>query len=368
MRCWVVFGTWKLRHNEPMSPGEAVLRLIPLRLAPDLSRSTVNVKICAETFASDGRRIDGDDRSDPWSGLLPSLEEEIPLALAVEEDGRLVIRHALMRIVEPIAQFFRVEDPGGSAGLAERIAAVNQAGHLILSNHECFYVKDEQDIELEQKLTLGKPYQYLELCLRLCRALAAGEAPGFQPQLGDELQHWSYDNWFYEIRPNEKREGGYLSVISYCKKKRSWDDPMFMFKKKIYDVDSLERWERNFENQRVEGDKKEALERYFGYPIAPLPTWRRTRADVAFESDAGNIFMVNFDDCRVDAGAPECRLQQGEIEYLKTRGKPDRAQIYADFERLVAFTESKLRDWGYSPSRTHYSKLTFLKEYVEARR
>jgi hypothetical protein len=261
-----------------------------------------------------------------------------------------------------------VQDPGEVAGpLWKRIAQINEEQHLVLSNHECFYIKDEQDIELEQKLTLGISYPYLELCTRLYRALADGEAPGFRPQLGDEFQFWSYDNFFYEIQPNERREAGYVSVISYCKRKRAWNDPMFMFKKKIYAVDTLERWERNFENQWVEGDKGEALSSYFGYPIEPLPTWRRTRCDVAFESDAGNIFMVNFDDCRViDGAAGRGRLQQAEVEYLKTRGTPQRASIYADFERVVAFTERKLGEWGFQPERTHRSKLTFLKEYAEA--
>lgn len=366
-RYLVAFGSWKLRHNEPLNPDEAVLRLMPLLEPPaELQRVACVVDITQSSFAQSGVVLDTRGDEEPWIGRIPDLADEVPLALVAEQDGELRLTHLLMRLAEPVAQFYRVdEQPYAALPLWQRISELNEQGHLRLSNHECYYLKDQQDIELEQKLSLDAPFPYLELCLRLRRSLADGEAPGFRAQYGDEYQFWSYDNFFYEIQPNERREAGYVSVISYCKKKRSWDDPMFMFKKKIYSEDSLERWERNFENQRVEGDKQAALRDYFGYPIAALPTWRRTRCDVAFESDAGHVFMVNFDDCRVwDAEPGSERLQQVEVEYLKTRGVPDRASIYEDFNRLVAFVEQKVQDWGFTSRRTHYSKLTFLKDYV----
>jgi hypothetical protein len=362
----LVFGSWKVRHNEPLAPGEAALRLLPLADGRAPAGNTWSLRMERASFLPEGQCIGANGHSEPWSGLLPDPADEVPLALVRQGPTGPRIEYLLMRLLEPLAQFFRVTDPGPvETPLWRRIAELYQRDHLLLSNHECYYVKDQQDIELEQKLDLGVPYPYFELCIRLYRALADGEAQGFRPQLGDEFQQWSYDNFFYEIQPNERRDAGYVSVISYCKRKANWNDPMFMFKKKIYDLDTLERWERNFENQWVDKDMGAALGDYFGYPVAKLPTWRRSRCDVSFESEAGNIFMVNFDDCRVvDGEAPRNRLQQCEIEYLKTRGVPDRTTIYADFERVVAFTEAKLAQWGLRPTRTHLSKLTFLKTYA----
>jgi hypothetical protein len=77
--------------------------------------------------------------------------------------------------------------------------------------------------------------------------------------------------------------------------------------------------------------------------------------------------MVNFDDCQVHDDPGEAgRLQQCEIEYLKTRGVPDRNAILDDFQALVAEVERHLAQRGLAPQRSTRSKLTFLREHAAA--
>src|SRR4051812_30898301 len=185
-----------------------------------------------------------------------------------------------------------------------------------------------------------------------------------RPKYTQEFQNWSYDNYLYEILPNPQGDAGYVSVLCYCTKKHRWNDPMYMYKKKVYNEDSLERWERNYKNQWVDRDKKELLEKYFGYPIRELPPWRRSRCDLGVESVVhGNVFMINIDNCQIHDGyAASRQLQQCEIEYLKTRGVPQLDAIYEDFWNLVGHVRDAFQRIGIDSITTHYSKLTWLRD------
>jgi hypothetical protein len=238
--------------------------------------------------------------------------------------------------------------------------------HVQLNNFECLYIKGMPDTELEQKFNIRNSYHYYTLNRKWYQELAEGRVEGFAPQLGDEIQHWSYDNNLARILPNSKQVSGYVSIMYWSKKKTTaWDEPSVTLKKKLFHEDALERWERNYADQTVKGTPEETLAAFFDLPLKRMPDWRRTRLDIACDAlETGNIFMVNFEDTRIkNVPSSEGRLQQCEIEYLKTRGEPDEELIREDFETLAQQVEKFMTRMGLVFERSNYSKLSFLEDY-----
>ncbi len=367
---FVVSGAWKLRHNEVEQLDDCYLALHPLQPACDPAAYTLLIELDELCDRSHGFGIAPNGQRVALEALPEYVRDDssMPLALAVLDDEHIRLTHACLRVDPERVQFMRLPaayaKPSDTV-LWQQIATFNAEQHLFFANHECYFIKHHDTIELEQKFNFTTNFSYLRNCQRIYDALTGGHFPGFAPKYDDEFQLWSFDNYLYEIIPDERDEAGYVSMLHYCKKKRNWNDPMFMYKKKMYAQDTLERWERNYQNQWVERDKQELLEEFFGYKTSPLPPWRRTRADVPAESVyGGNVFLINLDDCRVfDGRGPHARLQQCEIEYISTHGQPDPQLIYAEFWNLVDQVHTFLSGLGLGPVKTYYSKLTWLRDY-----
>lgn len=367
---YFVFGCWKIRHNEPLNPEERTLAFIKAGAGVDRSHHSVFVDFrggpCFE-FALADTEVVGKPTYLPAN--LSHRNAEIPLAI-VELRGRsYYVTHLVTRIEERVTHF--IVPPRGPEEMRDcllnDLISAFESNHLELNNFECFYNKGLTDIELEQKYNITQPYDYHAVNMAWFSALSDGEYAGLRPQLGDELQHWSYDNDFCDILPNADKVLGYVSAMHWSRKRKvGYDEPVVTFKKKMYAEDALARWERNYHNVRVNSTPEEALAEYFNLPLRRLPSWRRTRYDLACECiESGNIFMVNFEDSRVtDDRSARGRLQQCEIEYLKTRGTPQDERIYSDLEYVSNIVEQFMHDLGLSFERTNYSKLTFLREYA----
>jgi len=289
------------------------------------------------------------------------------------EGETLQVTHLLTRVEKHITHLLKPPHPIAACRaeqLIETLRAGFEVNHLYLNNFECYYIKGMPDTELEQKFNITGEYDYHVLNRLWYEALSDRCVEGFVPQLGDEIQHWAYDNDFCRIKPNPELMAGYVSIMHWSRvRKSSWDDPVVTYKKKLYREDALERWERNYAGQYIHGTPEESMTSFFKLPLASLPAWRRTRYDMACEAvETGNIFMINFEDSRVRNDYSQCgRLQQCEIEYLKTRGQPKEHLIYSDLEKLSRKVEAFMHSIGLVCERTNYSKLTFLEEYVEKR-
>ncbi|PUA41315.1 hypothetical protein C5U62_32595 [Pseudomonas protegens] len=373
---FVAYGNWKLRFAQPtLDDSERLLRLYRLPADLDASSHTLLEDLAAQIDTNYCIEISADGAESVGSQPAKTSNlfgDEIPLAVVEHSsDKQYRIHHRLTRIDPWIVHLIRIGSPVfvPERTLWKTLAASFDKDHLQLNNWECFYIKGLPDTELEQKFHIEGNFPYFSVCKAWWERVDGRQIPGVVPQLGDEIQYWSYDNHFCEITENTKGDNGYVSVMQYCKRKSSWDDPLFTFKKKVFNEDALERWERNYENQWLQGDPVTALSEYFDYPLKRLPDWRRTRLDLACEiTETGNLFMVNFEDCRVHGAHENAtgngRLQQCEIEYLKTRGTPDESLIYRDFERITQEVERFMDELGLKYQRTNYSKLTFLREYV----
>lgn len=372
---FIVYGDWTIRHNEPLPEQRAVLSL---RRAPESFRA--NHHSLFADLRSDllefGEISSGGLRRNVDAKYVASVNlaaGELPLAL-VELDGDMLrVTHLLTRVEKNVTHL--IKPPYAVAACrAEHLLDVLREGfeanHLYLNNFECYYIKGMPDTELEQKFNIKGEYDYHVLNRQWYEALSDGRIDGFAPQLGDEIQHWAYDNDFCRITPNPERIAGYVSIMHWSRvRKSSWDDPVVTYKKKLYSEDALERWERNYADLRIVGKPEEAMASFFKLPLNPLPAWRRTRYDMACEAvETGNIFMINFEDSRVrNDYSQDGRLQQCEIEYLKTRCQPDEHLIYADLAKLTDKVEAFMKSIGLVCERSNYSKLTFLEGYVQKR-
>ena len=372
---FIVFGDWTIRHNEPLPEQRAVLSL---RRAPEkvlAHHHSLLLDLRAELPVFGEITAGGLTRSSE-AICIPCVNlaaHELPLAVVALDGDMLHVTHLLTRVEKHITHLIKAPLPLVACRVESLIDTLRESfevNHLYLNNFECYYIKGMPDTELEQKFNIKGEYDYHVLNRQWYEALSDGRIEGYFPQLGDEIQHWAYDNDFCRIQPNPDRVAGYVSIMHWSRvRKSSWDDPVVTYKKKLYDEDALERWERNYADQRVIGTPEEAMVSFFKLPLTSLPAWRRTRYDMACEAvETGNIFMINFEDSRVrNDYSQRGRLQQCEIEYLKTRGQPDERLIYADLEKLTDKVEAFMQGIGLICERSNYSKLTFLEEYVQVR-
>lgn len=374
MTHYIIFGSWKIRHDEPLKAHEKSLRLYTHDVIDSHDHS---VYVDLRTTYADCLELNEGALVEKHFSVPETLENisenALPLAIVSEASNQWTISHLTTRLEKHVTHLIKI--PGGSisstsANLLSRLTDTFDRHHIKMNNFECFYIKGMPDTELEQKFDIKGEYDYHLLNKLWYAALDGGKLIGLAPQLGDEIEHWSYDNDFCKILPNAEKMAGYLSIMHWSRlKKTNWDQPVVTFKKKLYDEDALERWERNYAGQFIEGTPEESLARYFKLPLWRLPSWRRTRYDIACEVLAtGNIFMVNFEDSRVrDDRSESGRLRQCEIEYLKTRGTPDGECIYKDLEAISRQVEKFMSDFGLSAERSNYSKLTFLENYIAAK-
>lgn len=367
----VIFGSWKVRHAEPLDRSE---RTLVFCAVPD--RLQVGASIAADLRGQLARVAIYRDRLEEANGVHVAQNlsgDDVPLAIAEFVGPMVTITHLLTRVEVHKSHFLSVSPLSVTIpdqDLVGALFALCDQEHLRLCNYECLYYKGLPDTELEFKFNIRTSYNFYSINRLFYEKLDRGEIEGFMPQLGDEIQHWSYDNNLCEILPNAEGVGGYVSIMYWSKKKRAnWDERTVTFKKKLFHEDTLERWERNYHNLYVQGTPEESLASYFDLPLASCPDWRRTRLDIACEAnDTGNIFFLNFEDSRVyNDSSPEGRLQQCEIEYHKSRGVPDDDLIYRDFERIGQAMENFLAEIGLPYEKSNYSKLSFLKDYMASK-
>ncbi|MGW7051080.1 hypothetical protein [Streptomyces sp. NPDC054887] len=287
----------------------------------------------------------------------------------VTADGERAHVHSQVRFLADDACFIRITPEPVATSQVEDLGWLAEAVRLhaeqflFLNNHQRYYRKCFGGKELEYKYTLTPPVDSWTLTVELYQDLLAGGLPGYLMEYRDEFQAWDYLNHLFEVTgPEEDR--GYVSFIPTT-------DGKHLLKRKWYAQDAFERRESHTYGLDLADDGRfeEYIREELKVRAVRLPSFRRVRYDVNFESvRTGHVYGIFFDHCSL-VEAREVTLNQCELEYLRSRVavEPDEAEVLAEMTEIVAWLEAFLRARGLSDERGFYSKRTFLKDAVAAR-
>ena len=222
---------------------------------------------------------------------------------------------------------------------------------------QCIRFDDEYEIEV--KFTVLDETQPWTVADALARAVQNRQLDGFIPDLGNEMQRWTYGQYTFEVlSPLERR--GYIAFVTT-------HDGTFAVKFKFFDKDSLRRYERIVDDERLEpSDFRSYISAAIGdAELRELPYLTRTRFDVNVESAAaGHFYGLEMDEVH-SAGQV---MRQLEIEYHRSRAcyGVDAGTIEPELFRLADQVDALFTAWGIRSERGYLSKLSFLRGVAEA--
>ncbi|MFF8292640.1 hypothetical protein ACF068_25870 [Streptomyces sp. NPDC016309] len=392
-RAWLALGGLHLLNGTaPLAAGDAVVLVeLDAPVERDFPGNTVvlhwdrlgPLELAARTVDGTARHTAKARGEELFPGMLPgtALTEAVtavtggpagPLVplFYITADGDRAHVHSQIRFLAEDACFIRITSEAVDTAGVEDLAWLPEAVRLhaeqflFLNNHQRYYRKCFQGNELEYKYTLAPPVDTWTLTVELYRSLLAGDLPGYVMEYRDEYQAWDYLNHLFEVTGPTEAERGYASFIPTT-------DGKHLLKRKWYAEDAFERRESHTYGLDLADDG--GFERYLTEELrvqaVRLPSFRRVRYDINFESArTGHVYGVFFDHCSL-VEARDVTLNQCELEYLRSRVavEPDESEVLAEMEVIVAWLEGFLRERGLNDQRGFYSKRTFLKDAVAAR-
>jgi hypothetical protein len=299
------------------------------------------------------RLIDPALREAPWSPIFYASWEGPPAHVYTHGQARVSTHDVLLVRTSP--------DLVPHADWVMHAARHHARDPVFLNNHQCYYRKCMPGHEAEHKFTFTDAVDIWALIVEVYDELRAARLPGFVMEYGDEFQRWDYENHLFEVvDPPEER--GYVSFIPRT-------DGRHNMKRKWYAEDALTRREEQYSGVQVAGSLEDEIAARFGVEVRRLPSFRRVRYDVNLESvRTGHVYGIFFDHCPL-LDDPTVALSQCEVEYLRTRSvlPPDEAAVFPELQLVADWTAELLDRRGARYRRDFYSKLSFLRDVVEAR-
>jgi hypothetical protein len=312
------------------------------------------------------------DAADP--ARAPWAKPLVPLFYVSSRDtgrGRAVHVYSQIRFLAEDACFIRLTptpfEVGNTADIANLTwladAVARHGEHfLFLNNHQRYYRKCFPDRELEYKYTFDPPTADIwTLTVRLYQRLLDGELDGYVPEYRDEFQAWDYANHLFQVT-DPAPDRGYVSFIPTT-------DGKNLVKRKWFAADSFDRRESHTYGVTAAQGFEAYVRDELGVEAVRLPSFRRTRYDVNFESlRTGHVYGIFFDTVSL-IDAPTVQLQQCELEYLRSRTvvEPDADAVLAEIAAIASWLEEFLATHRLNNERGFYSKLSFLLDSVAAR-
>lgn len=227
-----------------------------------------------------------------------------------------------------------------------------------INNHQCYYRKCLAGREAEYKLNLPGDADIWSLTASFHDLVMRGGLPGFVLEHRDGLQAWDYVNHLFEVLSPEP-ERGYVSFIPTT-------DGLYTRKRKWFARDALVRREELRSGISIEGPIEEYLRWHLDAETRRLPSFRRVRYDVNFESiETGHVYGVFFDHCSL-LESPRVALVQCEVEYLRSRTfvRPDERAVLPELAAATQRIQEFLTKRRQPFEKTFYSKLSFLRDVV----
>ncbi|WP_204033845.1 hypothetical protein [Micromonospora qiuiae] len=388
---WLVLGGLHLLNGTAPLAGTDPVVLVPLPapVESDFPSNTVvlswdalgPVELLSRTVDGTRTGTAKADGTELFPGMLPGVAVREAVAAVSDAGGPLVPLfyvtadgarahvHSQIRFLAEDACFIRIT-PEAIAGdvtalgwLADAVR-LHAEQFLFLNNHQRYYRKCFSGEELEYKYTLAPPVDTWTSTVELYERMRTGTLPGYVMEYRDEFQAWDYLNHLFEVTGPGEQERGYASFIPTT-------DGKHLLKRKWYAEDTFARRESHTYGLDLADDG--GFERYIreelGVQAVRLPSFRRVRYDINFESvRTGHVYGIFFDHCSL-VEAREVTLNQCELEYLRSRTavEPDEAEVLTELAAVAEWLEAFLRERGLNAERGYYSKRTFLKDAVAAR-
>jgi hypothetical protein len=302
----------------------------------------------------------------PATGFGP-LVPLFYLAVRDEGDGPRAHLHSQIRYTAEDVCFIRTtEEPVAVPEVRDlswlpEAVRLHAADALFLNNHQRYYRKCFSGQEMEYKYTLKPPVDVWTHTVELYRRVRGGELPGYLMEYRDEFQAWDYVNHLFQVTAPEP-DRGYVSFIPTT-------DGKNLVKRKWYKADTFSRRESHTYGVRPEQGFDAWVRDELKVEATRLPSFRRVRYDINFESArTGHVYGIFFDHVSL-LDAPEVMLSQCELEYLRSRTvvEPDEDAVLTEMDEIARWLEAFLREYGLNDERGYYSKLTFLLDSVAAR-
>jgi hypothetical protein len=285
----------------------------------------------------------------------------LPLVCAVVDGSRVRLYHLVHHTVRGVLYVCFAQEQLSTTvesrslytwrQLLEQASPHWQEVQPLLSDN-CAYSKWRADIEMERKFTFNGIPDTWRLIRRLHADVCAGGLSGFVPELDRDFQVFDYESHIYAVYgPDHER--GYISFIPQA-------DGRMTIKRKWFTRNAEIRRESLFPDQELmEADIERRVKELVLAPVRRLPSFRRKRFDVNFESlETGNVYGIYFDICRT-VQRNDHAFSQCEVEYCRTRSFAPMRDVVEEFERVADYTEGFLTQAGEDFERNLYSKLDF---------
>lgn len=345
----LVYGNWRVRHAEPLTENQALLRLhrVPAG-AESAGRSWQldcrgELPVLARCSASGWQPLEA-----PTAVRCANVDPDwVPLARVQIQDGAMRITHLVDRADWHVAHFIQPPSPVAPfepARLWQRLGEAFELNHLYTNNYECFY-------------SVGGPAapRYLEVDVQALDVLAIGElwlehlesgAACVVPQIGEELQHGSHDNVLCDVLPNLEGLQGWANAALFSRKRRARVlEPLAEFRAVLFDRDGG-RHEHCHADEFCGQAPEEAMALRLDLPLRTASRWRRTLFTAGCESaQSGHLFNVTFS-LNQALGARAASVALCEIEYRKSRGHGNEKSIGAEIDELAHAVPAFLRRCG----------------------
>lgn len=239
------------------------------------------------------------------------------------------------------------------------------AGHTqhagVLNTHQCTVPPSLVGKELEAKFTLPPGTAIWPLAVAVYEQMIAGGIPEMTPRFGQDIEMCDYDNYLFEVTsPTEQR--GYVSFMTARPEK-------FWVKRKQFVADTLIRSESVSSEIEIRQPLASYVRDILRLVATPLPSFRRVRYDIMFESlTTGNHYCLLFDRSHLHDDPSEV-LVQCEIEYMRSRRVLPTTEtlVLDEFEKVVAWACDFLVRQGFDAEAHYYSKLSFLRDVTRRR-
>ncbi|MGB7369917.1 AAA family ATPase [Erythrobacter sp.] len=289
MNTHVVYGSWKLRFDEPCDRTDLTLIEVPLPDQPSIVCDIQDLPVLNRRSICDGT----------WSyntavHSAPNLNGgDAPLALANVDGDTIVITHLILRVETHLCHFLSPPTGAHSTSVEELLRSLRgliDSNHLNFNNFECGYYPTMTAFATRHRVA---PEMIAALAHSFSERLADGKVEGFFRQIGKELGTREYRETRYRsVEPHDESDGGVL-VSRYSQTKRMHQEQRLATIATLPDS-AADGTVFSEEVELPSGDEKSFLSARYQIPLE-FSSERLTReVRIGVESSSGVLFEVVF--------------------------------------------------------------------------